>query len=59
MYIRNVKKIDIYRICQTPANNNTNLLLYDLAIHDIDILNYLYKNIKILSKKKLIMKNIF
>ena len=39
----NIKKIIINRYCKMPSNNNNKLLLYDLAIHDIDILQFMFK----------------
>ena len=45
--IENIKKIIINRYCKIPSNKNTKYLLFDLAIHDIDILKYIFKTDKI------------
>ena len=42
-----INHIFITRICKFPQNMDNSMLLYDIGIHDLDILEYLYGNIKI------------
>lgn len=37
-------KIDVKRICRIPSNNDESKMLYDLMIHDIDLLQYIFKS---------------
>lgn len=37
-------KIKVIRICRIPNNNDKSKLLYDLIIHDIDLLQHIFKN---------------
>ena len=47
-----IQTITITRICKYPPNNDTSILLYDIGIHDLDILEHIYGNIKILKIDK-------